>query len=442
MTRPASPFVWQAPTRMRCGPHALDGIGEEAAALGSCALVLVDVRARTNPVVGRALSALTEHGVSTPWSWGPTGVPTLGQVRSVAAAAAAHRANMLVGIGGGSVMDLTKLVALGLTNPGLLAPATWDAGGVVDRYDDASVVPGLPTLLVPTTAATGSEVNTVAALQHRGQRRLLVCGALAPASAVLDPRVLGSLPDHLLLQGVLETLARVLGPYVADSRQGRDTTDRVSEALCHQALTLGDRVAAGRRTPATDADVQWLTTVSGTHLATVGRPSWSHTLWYVQDTIGTVAGVPKGPAIAAVLPAYLRAVVSGHGLGAHLGDADRLRALVGAVVPLLGRSADSAAASAYAMVRRWGLPGCLTELGLTAGNGGVQRLSRLAHDRWSGAGPFDNATPGDFSTFFASAVEAPVRAPAAATDLTASAPRPPVTPVPGAQIETRREVNA
>lgn len=399
----ASPFVWQVPTRISAGPRALADIGPESAALGSCALVVVDDGAAQNPVVGAALDSLGEHGVSTPAVCRSSGIPTLPRVREALTEAAAHRANIVVGIGGGSVMDLAKVTALAATNPDLLHDGTWSGAGVLDRYQDRTLQPGLPALLVPTTAATGSEVNVVAALEHAGQRRLLVCGGLAPDTALLDARVLHTLSDRALLDGVLETVARLLGPYLSDVRVEADTTDRVTEALCHRALMLGDQLAAGGRTPDSDADVLWLTTVSGTHLATVGRPSWGHTLWYLQDTVGAVTGLPKGPTTAAVLPTFLEAVASGQGLGAYLGRADRLRTLITAVSPALGGAGDSPGTAAQSLLRRWGMPTNLHDLGVAPDGDGVHRIARLAHERWSSTGLLLGSTAEDYTTFFTSA---------------------------------------
>lgn len=398
------PFVWQVPTRISAGPRALSDIGPESAALGSCALVIVDDGAVQNPVVASALDSLGEHGVSTPAVCRSTGTPTLPRVREMLSEAAAHRVNIVVGIGGGSVMDLAKVAALAATNPDLLQDDTWAGAGVLDRYQDPSLQPALPSLLVPTTAATGSEVNVVAALEHAGQRRLLVCGGLAPATALLDARVLHTLSDGALRDGVVETVARLLGPYLSDVRAEADTTDRMTEALCQQALTLGDQLAAGRRTPGSDADVLWLTTVSGTHLATVGRPSWGHTLWYLQDTVGAVTGLPKGPTTAAVLPAYLEAVASGRGLGAYLGSADRLHSLVTAVAPALGRPEDSPGTAARALLRRWGMPTSLRDLGIGPDSATVHHIARLAYQRWSSTGLLRGSTAQDYAAFFTSAV--------------------------------------
>lgn len=409
------PFVWQVPTRISAGPLALGDIGPESAALGSCALVIVDDGAAQNPVVASALDSLGEHGVSTPAVCRATGTPTLPRVRELLTEAAAHRVNIVVGIGGGSVMDLAKVAALAATNPDLLQDDTWTSAGVLDRYQDRTLQPGLPSLLVPTTAATGSEVNVVAALEHAGQRRLLVCGGLAPATALLDARVLHTLSDGALLDGVLETVARLLGPYLSDVRAEADTTDRMTEALCRQALTLGDQLAAGGRTPDSDSDVLWLTTVSGTHLATVGRPSWGHTLWYLQDTVGAVTGLPKGPTTAAVLPAYLEAIASGRGLGAYLGSADRLHTLVTALAPALGRPGDSPGTATRALLRRWRMPTSLHDLGISPGSDRVHRIARLAHERWSSTGLLRGSTAQDYATFFTSAAGATPASPGCPT---------------------------
>jgi alcohol dehydrogenase class IV len=399
-----STFTWQVPTRVRRGPGVLDDIGSETAALGPRAAVVVDARVCALPIVLAAMQQLSRHGVRTPVVLEVFEPPSLDRLAALVRRMAQERVTVVVGIGGGATMDLAKASALASCNADLLVGATWERADVVDRYQERSLVPGLPTVLVPTTAATGSEVNPVAAIEHGGRRRLLLCGALVAATALVDPRLLASLRTGQLLEGAIETFVRLLCPYLSDDRCPGDVTDRLSETLCAAVLSLGDQVADGRRDADVDAEIQWLGTLSGSHVATVGRPDWGHSLWYLQAAVGEMTGLPKAPAISALLPAYLEWVDGGAAFGARLGDSDRLARLVHAVAPVLGGGAHGAADALRRLLIRWGLPTDLGQIGVDDDHA-LGRLSLLAHRRWAGTGRFDGATVADFQDFFRSAAD-------------------------------------
>ncbi len=100
------------------------------------------------------------------------------------------RAQLLVGIGGGSPMDITKTAAIMLTNK-----------GPIGTYFGVNLVPkpGLPIILVPTTAGTGSEVTPIAILSDEGEKlkKGIVSPYLYPTISILDAELTLGLPPHV-----------------------------------------------------------------------------------------------------------------------------------------------------------------------------------------------------------------------------------------------------
>ena len=100
------------------------------------------------------------------------------------------RAQLLVGIGGGSPMDITKTAAIMLTNK-----------GPIGAYFGVNLVPkpGLPIILVPTTAGTGSEVTPIAILSDEGEKlkKGIVSPYLYPTISILDAELTLGLPPHV-----------------------------------------------------------------------------------------------------------------------------------------------------------------------------------------------------------------------------------------------------
>ena len=107
----------------------------------------------------------------------------------------------VVGLGGGSAMDMAKLAAALATNAG-------EVGGLAGAvgFEHAP----LPLVLVPTTAGTGAEVTKVSMLSVGGQKTILVSPQLVSAAAVLDPTLTLSLPPRITASTGIDALSHAL----------------------------------------------------------------------------------------------------------------------------------------------------------------------------------------------------------------------------------------
>ena len=394
---------WQVPTFAWFGPGRAEEIGPQAAALGSAPAVLIDARV-ADADAGRALLArLSAHRVPPVSVTRVAGVPALDDVRAATAAATGAGADLVIGIGGGSTMDTAKLAALAAVNPEWLDAERWREGPLIDLYGDrgAALRPGLPTLVLPTTIATGSELNSVAALVFEGRRRLMVSGRLAPTSAVVDPDLSATLPPRSLLEGGVETLARIVCPYLASA--ALEVTDALAETLAAQCIAALDRLARDGADAASRAELAWIVSVSATQLVGLGRGRHDHVLWYLQDPLCTNFGLTKGRAMAALLPAYLAEIGQGTGIGPRLGDAERLRRLGRALEPVLG--GQDLAGALSERLASWGLPVGLADLGL--GGAEIEKLASSCSDGWGRTGRLTGVGRAELEAFFDRARQGP-----------------------------------
>ncbi|MFW5837493.1 MAG: iron-containing alcohol dehydrogenase family protein, partial [Desulfovibrionaceae bacterium] len=113
------------------------------------------------------------------------------------------RPDVLVGVGGGSCLDVTKAVAVLLTNPGK---------GIDYRGFDKVKVPGVPTVCIPTTAGTGSEVTINAVFTDKQEmKKLGVNGQYLNATwAVLDAEWTMSCPHHVAVSSGMDAMTHAL----------------------------------------------------------------------------------------------------------------------------------------------------------------------------------------------------------------------------------------
>lgn len=114
--------------------------------------------------------------------------------------------DLIIGLGGGSALDAAKAIALLATNP-----------GKIEEYEGRAKykVPPLPVLAVPTTCGTASEVTWVAVITHTERKfKMSIKGPLMfPATAVVDPDLLSTLPASLVASTGMDALTHAIEAY-------------------------------------------------------------------------------------------------------------------------------------------------------------------------------------------------------------------------------------
>lgn len=163
--------------------------------------------------------------------------PTTASVEAAVAAATAHRADAVIGLGGGSPLDTAKAVAVLSVR-----------GGRMSDYRAPTVTSGaaLPIVAVPTTAGSGSEATQFTIItDHRdGVAEKMLCAgpAFLPAVAIVDPELTMSMPPRLTADTGIDALTHAVEAYV--SRRANPLSDLVAV----RAMTLigGALVAAYR----------------------------------------------------------------------------------------------------------------------------------------------------------------------------------------------------
>ncbi|MEV5238096.1 daptide-type RiPP biosynthesis dehydogenase [Streptomyces cinnamoneus] len=238
---------------------------------------------------------------------------------------------LVVGIGGGSLLDQAKLATVARDDRDVRTRLS------LPQRSGLVVLPeftgrGLPLAAVPTTVGTGTEVSGVACLAHPGGKRLVLGMSLQPEVAVLDAAATATLPGELLAEGVLEALFRVTSPYIGDHR-ATPTEDALVETVAERLVTLGHALAAARAAQAPQAPVAdpalrlEIAKVSGlSHNAWLhhGRDPYAVKGWLLANELSWALGVRKMTAVAALLPPLWRAISDDEG---RLGSAARLERL-------------------------------------------------------------------------------------------------------------------
>ena len=204
-----------------------------------------------------------------------------------------EKCNLVVGVGGGSSMDVAKAVAILVTNN----------GKAVDYVGLEKVTgPGLPTIMIPTTAGTGSEVTFTAVFTMRQTRSKggINSRFLYPDLALLDPELTVTLPPDLTATTGMDAFIHALEGFT--SVQANPISDTLArEAIATIGSNLRLAVANGNNRQAR-REMLMGSLLAGMTLASAGVGA-CHALAY---PLGAFFNVPHGLANAVLIPYVMR----------------------------------------------------------------------------------------------------------------------------------------
>ena len=348
-------IAFQAPTQVKFGVGKVATLGQELQIeddLGDLANVVVvtDAALARLGVVDRVKAGLegSPYEVRAVFD----DVPPDSDVRAIEAAArvlADNGADLVIAVGGGSVMDTAKAAAILATH-----------GGRIHDYEGLFMVPGpcTPIVAIPTTCGTGSEVSGGAVVKDHEAKTKIILGSpyCFPRMAVLDPEMLRSLPAHLVAYTGMDAMTHCIEAFVSTDREP------FSEALALRAVEmLNDNL------PLAVADRSDTDALSKVQLAAaMGGVAFTNAVLgathAIAHSVGSLHGLHHGLSNAVALPYVMEY------------NLDTCEARYAALALALGAQRDGRddremAEEAVARVRdlnhRIGIPPCFAELGIT-----------------------------------------------------------------------------
>jgi alcohol dehydrogenase class IV len=242
------------------------------------------------------------------------GEPTVEQVAEGVSQARRAESDLVIGIGGGSVIDSAKAIAGLATNSG----AILDYLEVIGKGKQLSV-PGLPCVAIPTTSGTGAEVtrNSVLASPEHKVKVSLRSPYLLPGLAIVDPKLTLDLPPSVTASTGLDALTQVIEPYVS-IRANPATDGFCIEGIRRVARSLHRAFEQGQDLPARE-DMALASLFGGLSLANAGLGA----VHGFAAPIGGMFHAPHGSVCAALLTRVME--VNLRALRERLPDGEALR---------------------------------------------------------------------------------------------------------------------
>ena len=219
-------FSYFLPVNIQFGWNKVDSVADYVASYGKKALIVTGrTSAKKSGLYDRVVAKLETAHIDYVLFDQVDANPLTTTALEGAALAKSESCDMVIAIGGGSIMDCAKGIAFMAVNEG-------DINDYI--FNRKSSDNALPLIVIPTTCGTGSEGNGFGVLTNpeTGDKKSLRCNAIVPKVSIVDPAVMGTMPPHVLASVGFDALCHNIEAYTSKTAQP------FTDALSYYAVTL------------------------------------------------------------------------------------------------------------------------------------------------------------------------------------------------------------
>ena len=314
-------FEFTFPTRIVFGPGESGRAAEHAAQFHPQKIFLMTYADVLLPVVKKLMTDLAEKGIPYILYDKCTANPTAEQIDTAAAVCEKEGCDLVLGVGGGSVIDSAKSTALLVTNPS--EGGIWDYVSYVKETQNRP----LTVMLVVTIASTGSEGNESFVITDRAGKDKLIFNHpfVKPILSVCDPELAKTLPPRQTALGAIDVFSHVLEQYLHDD-PAADASDEMSFGLLKTVHKWAPVAVAEPGNMDARSNLLWCAILAMSRVLGVGHEeNWlGHML---EHAVSAKYNLAHAAGMAAIMPAYLEFIEAKGQIPEKLG---RLAALLGA----------------------------------------------------------------------------------------------------------------
>ena len=293
-------FVFQNPTKIIFGKNTETQVGMETRKYADRVLLHYGGGSiKKSGLYDRVVAALKDAGVDYIELGGVQPNPRVSLIREGIELCRQHNIRFILAVGGGSVIDSAKGIAVGVPY----------AGDVWDFYMRKAVIKeALPIGVVLTIPAAGSESSpaSVVTNDEGALKRDIGTNLIRPQFAILNPELTYTLPPYQTACGVADIMAHVMERYFSRT-QNTDLTDRLCEATLRTMIKNAPLALENPVDYAARAEIMWTGTVAHSDLLGMGRiEDWASHM--IEHEISGIYDVAHGAGLAVVFPAWMQYV--------------------------------------------------------------------------------------------------------------------------------------
>lgn len=252
-------------------------------------------------LLDRVESALADEGLCFIELSGVSPNPTDDKVRDGIALCRRTHVDFLLAVGGGSVIDTAKAIAVGVPYEGDF----WDI--YAGLYQPVEALPVGVVLTIPAAGSEGSGNSVITLRDGHVKLSLRLPNLLRPRFALMNPELTFTLPPFQTFSGVADMMAHVLERYFTRTPDV-SLTDRLCEAVLRSIVETAPRLVDNPADYEARANIMWAGTLAHNGTCGVGREEdWaSH---FIEHELSALYDVTHGAGLAVVFPAWMKFVV-------------------------------------------------------------------------------------------------------------------------------------
>lgn len=292
------PFVFHNPTQVVFGGGGVDKVGKHTASYGGKALLVYGQGSiKTHGIYQRVVASLQQAGVAWVEHGGVKSNPVLTHVRAGVAVAKAEQVDVIVAVGGGSVLDSAKAIAAG-------AASEHD---VWDFFLERRVEKALPLVTVLTLAATGSEMNSGAVVTNEETRQKYNIGSplLFPKVSILDPCLTYSVTADYSAYSAVDAISHLLEGYFTSADRATPLQDRFVEGLVKTIMESTEQILRQPDHAEARATMMWAASLALNGLSTAGIGVYGFPNHMIEHSLSALYDVAHGAGLSIVMPAWM-----------------------------------------------------------------------------------------------------------------------------------------
>ncbi len=350
-------FTYENPTRVHFGRSALDHLPQELAGYGDTVLLVYGKNAiKRIGLYDRITAILRDCGKTVVELPGIKSNPTYAQLLEGARLVRENRVDLILAVGGGSVIDCAKGISVSAYCEGDPWQRYWMDFEEVDN-------PLVPVGCVLTMAGTASEMNGGSVITNEEQT--IKNGRVFPAKvnprfAILNPEYTYSVPKAQMVSGIFDTMSHLMEQYF--SGDDDNTTDYIIEGVMESLIHSARAALKNPEDYEARSNLMWCATM-GLNTVTGLSKAQDWEVHMIEHQLGAYTDCPHGAGLAVISVPYYRYIYR-DGLDKFV----RFAAKVWGIDPH-GMDKEQAALAGIealaAFIRELGLPATLRELGAT-----------------------------------------------------------------------------
>jgi alcohol dehydrogenase YqhD (iron-dependent ADH family) len=296
------PFDFHLPTKIYFGPGKIANAGKYLQPVGKKALIITGKSSmRKLGILDKLISLLEKANIESVTFEGMEPNPRHSTCDKAAALARDNGCDMIIGLGGGSVMDAAKGIAITAKT----GHSVWDYVYTVKSKIKRNITEALPIICIPTVAATGSEADSGGIITNwETHEKAGIWGPpLFPTVSIVDPELTISCPPDYTADGGVDIISHVIESYFTGTSDAY-MQDRFSESVIKTVVKYLPRAIKNGADLEARAYLSWASTVALSGFVNSGRGG-SYPLHALEHVVSAHYDISHGRGLALLLPGLM-----------------------------------------------------------------------------------------------------------------------------------------